>query len=166
MQIVSALIWEAQGEPRREEVILSDENGSGTAGGLVVLNPEGRPRATRPDDLPAGSVLLVPPQVSDEELATIERSGYRVCRSALVTRDAAVAEAEIELEEVTTRLASELRRRHPELFDAAGRLRPSEYSRAALELSGGKRTLTRQEVLRLGQQRVESEAETQPPDGP
>jgi hypothetical protein len=288
VQIPSALLWEIDGEPHREDLILAYRGSEGSPAGLVVLGPEGRERATRPDDLPEGSVLLVPPRVSDEELSTIERLGYKVRRSTLMmlgpdipvsefiravaealpffvirgkgafnliaelggpqealewlvalandldrpvginlpteegtttgviapstwsqerlqgwtagykdelegffgeirrieapardtmgsstesqpsaapTRKTAVAAAERELDDVMSRLASELRRRRPELFDAEGRLRPHQYSRAALRVTRGKRMLTRDEILRLGKRQTKAEGQPSADDG-
>lgn len=288
MRIRSALVWQTKGTPHREEALLTDEVGLSEAGGVVVLGPDGRRRAAARDELPGGSVLLVPPEVSSEELAAIQRSGYRARRSVLAIlgpdapvsefirlmaevlpfvvvqgngalnlmaelggvqqtvrwlvdladefehpvginlphqegtrtfliapscwsrerlmdwtagheddleaafgevhdivstgqdtraatdgvqaradrdRKAAMAAAEAELEEVATRLEADLRRRHPELFDSAGRLRPRRYSPAALRLTRGKRVLTRGEVLDLGQGQLGAKEEPRAFDG-
>lgn len=168
LKIASILVWSEKGEPRHDEVVLSDEPEDMPTKRLVVLDPDGRRRASRPRDLPSGSVLLVPPYVSDAELEAIERSGYLTRRSGQPvadTRADIVAAAEDELTLVASRLADELRRRHPEWFDASGRLLPHRYSRAALELTGGKRALSRGEVLSLRQDETASEGESRPLDG-
>jgi hypothetical protein len=76
-----------------------------------------------------------------------------------------MAAAERELDDVTTRLASELQRRHPELFDTEGRLRPRQYSRAALRVTRGKRMLTRDEILRLEKKQAQAEGPSSANDG-
>ena len=67
-------------------------------------------------------------------------------------RSAAVELAEAELAEVNERLSQQLRRLHPELFDADGHLIEAEYRRA-LSGQGGTGKLTRAEILRTEKER-------------
>ncbi len=165
MHVRSALLWETGGEPHRDEVLISDEGSADGGADLTIFDRHGRQRAASPDELPKGSILLVPPAISDEDLVQIQRSGYTARRSAVELEDglvslgvadaappsraAAIASAEAELEEVTRRLRHDLQRRMPALFDARGRLRTSAYARKLLRRAGGKQTLTRKEISRL-----------------
>lgn len=183
MRISSALLWEIGGEPHRDEVLISDEGANGSGAELVVLDRDGQRRAASPDELPKGSVLLLPPELSDEDLATVHRAGYTARRSDLTepegdagpagatdtapsSRQAAIAAADAELEQVTARLEENLRRRHPELFDAGGRLRPREYERRISGRIDGKRALTREDVLGLGKDRTEPKGKATGLDAP
>jgi hypothetical protein len=62
--------------------------------------------------------------------------------------------AEAELDDVIARLQPDLRARHPELFDAMGQLQPEAASAALRQMTGGKATLTREEILSLTEERV------------
>jgi hypothetical protein len=62
------------------------------------------------------------------------------------SREAAIEQAEAELCEVNERLSGQLRRQHPELFDADGHLIESEYRRQVAERGNGR--LTRDEIFR------------------
>lgn len=192
MHIISVLLWETEGRPRCDQIVLSDEGDNGSGGAVVVLDDQGHHRAAAPDELPRGSVILVPSEVSSEQLAVIQRAGYSARHSTLATteadqhtvepaatgnnaapkrsrkppsrsRRAAIAEAE--LEDVADRLEADLRRRRPDLFDSAGRLCPDRYAREVLKLTGGKRWLTREEVLGLGRRPSEVEDEPRILDG-
>ena len=186
MRLRGALLWEADGEPRRDEVLISDERPNGSGSPIVILGSGGQPRAESSDDLPPGSVLLLPPDASDRDIDLIEKSGYpirRVSHPAVNAGDSlgddfdddhdldafeadraarweAIKAAEAELQEVTERLTRVLRQRHPQLFDSAGHLRRDEYARLMLQRTGGRKTLTREEILAL------EKAWTLPADAP
>jgi hypothetical protein len=66
-------------------------------------------------------------------------------------KPSAVDAADAELVEVSNRLAAELRRRHPELFDRRGRVKPRVAARLLSERTGGKHQLTREELFALQQ---------------
>jgi hypothetical protein len=57
--------------------------------------------------------------------------------------------ADAELEEVTRRLCMVLRARHPELFDSMGRLHLDAYAQSMLLKTGGRETLTGEDILEL-----------------
>ena len=109
--------------------------------------------------LPAGSVLLLPPDASDHDIHRIQGSGFVTRRDSDAyeldpdadsdARRAAIAAADAELEEVIERLSRALQQRHPELFDAGGRLLPGAYARKMRERNGGRKTLTREEYIEL-----------------
>lgn len=182
MHVRSALLWETGGEPHRDEVLISDERSDDGGADLAIFDRFGRQRAASPEELPKGSVLLLPPTISDDELGRIQRSGYTARRSAVEledgsvplgatgaappSREAAIASAEAELHEVTERLKHELQRRHPELFDGRGRLRTSAYSRTLLGRTGGKQTLTREEISRLAKDWAEPKDKATAIDAP
>jgi hypothetical protein len=175
MRLRGALLWETDGEPRRDEVIISDERPNGSGSRIVILDDGGQPRAASPNDLPPGSVLLLQPDASDADIGRIKHSGYVIRRvvepaphaesqagvalddvDALAespsdrrTRHAAIKAAEAELEEVTERLRRDLRERHPELFDARGRFRRGVVARVIRERTGGRSMLTREEIIEL-----------------
>jgi hypothetical protein len=58
-------------------------------------------------------------------------------------------EADEELREVTERLESGLRARHPELFDRHGRLRPAALARRLSRQTSGKAVLSGDELRAL-----------------
>jgi hypothetical protein len=159
MRLRGALIWEAGGEPQRDEVFVSDERPNGTNSHIVILDRGGQPRAASPKELPAGSVLLLPPDASDLDVDRIQGSGFVTRRDLEADeldpdgdseeRRAAMAAADAELEEVIERLSRVLQQRHPELFDARGRLLPGAYARKMRERTGGGKTLTREEYIEL-----------------
>jgi hypothetical protein len=172
MRLRGALLWEADGEPRRDEIVISDERPNGSGSRIVILDRAGQPRAVSPGELPEGSMLLLPPDASDRDVGRIQRSGYpihRVADPAVDTearadedvddlaetpadrkaRRAAIKAAEAELEEVTARLKRVLRQRHPELFDARGRLRRRAYARVIRERTGDRKYLSREEFIEL-----------------
>lgn len=157
MRLHGALLWEADGEPRRDEVLISDERPNGPNGsdaGVVILDPAGQPRASSPADLPQGSVLLLPYDASDGDVERLQHSGYAACRDDRdgemdPARAAALAAADAELDEVIERLTRLLRQRHPELFDSEGQLRQDVYARRMLERTGGRRTLTGEAYVAL-----------------
>jgi hypothetical protein len=64
-------------------------------------------------------------------------------------RSAKLREVDTELRDVSARLASVLRERHPELFSRAGRLRTAELTRRLIEASGGKHTLSGDDLIAL-----------------
>ena len=82
MRLRGTLLWEADGEPHRDEVLISDERPNGVPSCIVILDDSGQPRATSPNDLPAGSVLLLQPDASDADVGRIEHSGYTFRRIA------------------------------------------------------------------------------------
>lgn len=172
MRLRGALLWEADGEVRRDEVLISDERPNGSGSRIVILDGTGQPRAGSPEELPEGSTLLLPPDVSARDVGRIQRSGYpiqRVADSAVDTeaevaedvddlaktpadrraRCAAIKAAEAELAEVTERLKRVLQQRHPELFDARGRLRRGAYARVIRERTGDKQYLSREDFIAL-----------------
>lgn len=160
------MLWEADGEPHRDEVLISDERPNGSGSRIVILDPEGQPRAESPRELPEGSTLLLPHDASDRDVDRIQGSGFVTRRDSdadvleFEGRRAAIAAADAELEEIAERLTRILQQRHPQLFDSAGRLRHDEYARVMLQRTGGRKTLTREEVLALEKVR------TLPPEGP
>jgi hypothetical protein len=84
LRISGALLWATGGEPHRDEVLVSDEEPNGSGPNLILLDRRGRRRAASPEELPKGSVLLLPSEASDEVLAQVRRQGYTARRSALV----------------------------------------------------------------------------------
>jgi hypothetical protein len=70
-----------------------------------------------------------------------------------ISRDEAIRRAEEELDEVTARLARQLRHLHPELFDADGELIESEYRRVITERFGRSGILTEKEIRRADEER-------------
>lgn len=159
MQLRGVLVWVADGEPHRDEVLVSDERPNGAAAHVVILDLDGRSRAGSPADLPSGSILVVPTDTPDTDVDRVEGSGYSVLRDGddgsgetreqRRAREEAMAAAYAELDEVTERLTRELRQRHPELFDARGRLRKKLVAQKLRERTGGKRFLTDKDVFAL-----------------
>jgi hypothetical protein len=159
MHLRGALVWEAEGEPHRDEVVVSDERPNGAAAKVVILDLHGGHRASSPADLPPGSVLLLPPDANEGDVGRVQRSGYPVLRGAdngyeeadedRSARQEKIAAAEAELDEVIARLTHELQQRHPELFDAQGRLRKKLVAQKLRERTGGKRLLTGEEYIEL-----------------
>jgi hypothetical protein len=155
MRLRGALLWEADGEPRRDEVLISDERPNGAGSRIVILDDGGQPRAASPQELPAGSLLVLQNDVSDRDVARIQGSGFDARRDSdaealeFEARRGAIEAAEAELDEVIERLTRVLQQRHPQLFDRAGCLRRDEYARLMLERTGGRKTLTREEILAL-----------------
>jgi hypothetical protein len=143
MHLRGALIWEAEGEPHRDEVVVSDERPNGAAAKVVILDLHGGRRASSPADLPPGSVLLLPPDADEGDV------GYRETAEDRSVRQEKIAAAEAELDEVIARLTHELQQRHPELFDANGKLRMDEYARRMLQRTGGRTRLTDKELIEL-----------------
>src|SRR5262245_30871740 len=82
MRLRGALLWEADGEPHRDEVLISDERPNGTGSRIVILDRGGQPRAASPHELPEGSMLLLPPDASARDVSRIQRSGYPIQRAA------------------------------------------------------------------------------------
>lgn len=151
MRIASTLVWETEGESHREEITLTDEVDNASTRHLVVVSANGERHVMAPEDLPKGSVLLVPSDASERDLAQIRRVGYRARRvGARSSRQAAIAQAEAELAEVAGRLRDELRRHHPELFDRRGRLRTRAYARLVSGRIGDRERLTREDLVALG----------------
>ena len=273
MRVEGALLWEVDGEPRRDEVLISDEGPEAGQSRAIVFYRDGRRRASSPTDLPAGSVLLVPETTTDADLGRLRMSGYTARRSAVFvlgrdippselvrasahatpfvlikgkgalnlvaelggpeataewlaalaaevdhpvainllvaggtrtfivapplwpeeklkgwaagymdelqavlgearvvssggmsepaeasdsvdvrsqSRDDLVAEAEVELAEVSDRLAARLREARPDLFDEGGRLRHDEYEREVTRRFGSNQTLKRSHFLGIG----------------
>ena len=155
MRLRGALLWEADGEPRRDEVLISDERPNGSGSRIVILDQAGQPRAASPGELPEGSTLLLPSDVSDRDVDRIQGSGFVTRRDSdadvleFEARRAAIEAAEAELDEVAERLRRLLRVRHPNLFDSNGHLLMEEYSRLMFERTGRQPTLTREGILAL-----------------
>src|SRR4051812_23815538 len=82
MRLRGALLWDADGEPHRDEVLISDERPNGSGSRIVILDDGGQPRATSPNDLPPGSVLLLQADASDADIGRIKHSGYAIRRVA------------------------------------------------------------------------------------
>jgi hypothetical protein len=169
------LIWDVDGEARRDDVVIGDEQANGPDAHVVIFDSNGRRRATSPDELPAGSVLLLPPDASDRDVERIEKAGYTAERQAEPTnghatsqsitddelaepyeseadvkaRQAAIEAAEAELDEVIKRSTRQAQARHPELFDAQGKIRKDLVARKIRERMGGKTRLTREEYTKL-----------------
>jgi hypothetical protein len=159
MQLRGTLVWVADGEPHRDEVLVSDERPNGVAAHVVILDLQGRDRASSPAELPSGSILVVPTETPDADVDRVQGSGYSVLRdgdegSDLTpeerrAREEAMAAAYAELDEVTARLTPVLRARHPDLFEEQGRIRPDVFARKMRERTGGKRYLTDKDVFAL-----------------
>jgi hypothetical protein len=168
VRLRGTLFWETDGEPQHGEVLVADEQPNGADARVVILDRSGNRRAASPAELPSGSVLLVMRDTSDQDLDRIQHSGYAARRAAQSTpddlntanllaetaadaasRQAAIDAADAELDEVIVRLEQELRERHPELFDARGRLRKKLIARKIRERTGGKRLLTGEEYIEL-----------------
>lgn len=178
MQIRGTLIWDADGETHRDEVIVSAESANGSAAQLVILDGQGRTRAMTPADLPKGSVIMLPDEASMADLHEVRRGGYDARRqideisearweaAKATSREAAIAFAEAELEETNKRLSRMLQRRHPELFDSEGQLIEERLTKKILERTGGKTLLTYDDILRLGAGQPLSQDGTHSPDAP
>jgi hypothetical protein len=167
MHLRGALVWEAEGEPHRDEVVVSDERPNGrdtrpksVAARVVILDLHGERRASSPADLPPGSVLLLPSDADERDVALVQGSGYSVHRDPdddgygetaedRRVRQEKIAAADAELDEVIARLTREARQRHPELFDANGELRKDELARHMLQRTGGKTHLTDKELIEM-----------------
>jgi hypothetical protein len=87
--------------------------------------------------------ILTPDEVSDDSLPT------HWAAAMATSREAAIEVAEAELAEMIERLEHELRREHPDFFDADGQLRTEYVNSKLLERTGGKSLLTRDDVIRL-----------------
>ena len=117
-------------------------------------------------------MLLLPDDVSDRDLGRIQGSGFDARRDSdaeareFEARRAAIEAAHAELEEVTERLTRVLRQRHPQLFDHEGRLREDEYARMMLARTGGRKYLTREDIIALEEGRPLPSAEPSPIDAP
>lgn len=189
MRLRGALLWDADGEPRRDEVLISDERPNGSGSRIVILDRAGQPRAVSPGELPEGSTLLLPHDVSERDVDRIQHSGYTIQRVAdpAVDTEAEVGEdvddlaetpadrkarrvaikaAEAELDDVTERLKRVLRSRHPELFDARGRLRRGVFARVMRERTGGRSMLTREEIIELTGGSMAPSDGSSPPNAP
>src|SRR5262245_33909694 len=82
MRLRGTLLWEADGEPRRDAVLISDERPNGAGSHIVILDDSGQRRAASPDELPPESVLLLPSDASDRDADLIQDSGYTIRRIA------------------------------------------------------------------------------------
>ncbi len=171
MRVRGALVWEAGGQAHRDEVIVSDESVNGSAARFVILDSQGRQRASGPDELPTGSVLMLPDDTSMSDLVDVRRAGYdarrpvdeateaRWAEAKATSREAAIAFAEAELAENNARLSRQLQRLHPELFDSEGKLIEREFTKKLLERTGGKTTLTYEDILRMDKEWERRQAE-------
>lgn len=192
VRLRGALLWEADGEPRRDDMLVSDERKHRSDAPVVILDHRGRRRAASPAELPAGSVLLLPPDASDGDLDRIQHAGYQARRAPEgigspdvpgredlgdadlrdevapggALRRAAIADADAELDDVSERLRRELRQRQSELFDARGWLRRGAYARMLREGTGGRLTLNREEMLGLTGGQVAPRDNSASPDAP
>ena len=161
MRVHAALLWETDGESHRDDVLVSSEHTNGSGPEIVILDSQGRRRASSPSDLPPGSVLEVTSEASIGDLFDMERAGYNARRSVdeefekrwaaakATSREAAIEMANAELVEIIERLENELRRREPDLFDSAGRLNEEELTKRLLRRTGGKTTLTYEDIIGL-----------------
>jgi hypothetical protein len=161
MRVHAALLWETGDESHQDDVLISDEHANGSGSRLVILDGQGRCRASSPSDLPPGSVLVVPRETSISQLHEVHRAGYNARRpvdeelekrwvaAKATSRDAAIEMADAELVEIIERLEDDLRQRAPELFDSDGRLDEAELTKKLLERTGGKTTLTYEDIVRL-----------------
>jgi hypothetical protein len=161
MRVHAALLWKTGGEARQDDVLISSERANGSGARIVILDDQGRRRASNPAELPPGSVLIVPVETSMMDLHEVQQAGYSVRRpvdeefekrwaaAKATSREAAIEMADAELTEIIERLEAELRRKHPDFFDADGQLRTEYVNSKLLERTGGKRTLTREDVIRL-----------------
>lgn len=159
MRIHAALLWETDGESHRDDVLISDEHANGSRPQIVILDCEGRRRASSPSELPPGSVLEVSGEASIGDLFDMERAGYKARRpvdeelekrwaaAKATSREAAIEIADAELAEIIERLENELRRREPDLFDSEGRLNEAELTKRLLRRTGGKTTLTYEDIV-------------------
>jgi hypothetical protein len=185
VRLRGTLFWEANGESQLDEVLVADEQPNGAHARVVILDRSGNRRAASPAELPPGSVLLLPQDASDNEVDRIQHSGYAARRATPSTandlnmadvlaesaadaasRRAAIDAADAELDEVIERLQRQLQARHPELFDSAGRLIPEEYARQMLKITGGRKLLTREEILALGGVQIPPPGGARPADAP
>ena len=170
MRLRGALLWETEQGLHRNEVLISDERSNGSVTSIVILDHGGQPRAASPRELPEGSMLLLPDGVSDRDLNRIQGSGFDVRRDSdaeareFEARRAAIEAAWSELDEVTERLTRVLRQRHPELFDAAGELRPDAYARVVRERTGDGKYLSREEFIALTGGPLGPSADSSPAD--
>ena len=161
MRIHAALLWETGGESHRDDVLIADEHANGSQSQIVILDCQGRRRASQPSELPPGSVLEVTDEANIGDLDEVHRAGYRARRpvdeefekrweaAKATSREAAMAFADVELDQIIERLKRELRIKHPDFFDAEGRLIERKLTTKLLERTGGKRFLTREDVIRL-----------------
>jgi hypothetical protein len=158
VRLRGALIWEADAESHRDEVLVGVEHPNGAAAHVEILDQRGRRRAMFPGDLPPGSVPLLPPDADDGDVELVQKSGYSVLRDSADgtdespeeqrARQEAIANADAEREEVIARLKKELQVRNPERFDENGELRQDEYARRMRGRTGGKRFLTDEEDIK------------------
>jgi len=122
--------------------------------------------------LPAGSMLVLPDDVSDPDLDRIQGLGFDARRNSdaeareFEERRAAIEAAHAELEEVTERLTRVLRQRHPQLFDSDGNMREDEYARMMLARTGGRKYLSREDIIALEEGRPLPSDEQSPIDAP
>ena len=125
----------------------------------MILDGQGHCRASSPAELPPGSVLVVPRETSMMDLHEVQRAGYSARRpvdeefekrweeAKATSREAAMEMANAELAEIIERLEAELRRREPDLFDSDGRLIKDELTKRLLKRTGGKTTLTYEDIV-------------------
>ena len=102
--------------------------------------------------------ILTPDEVTDDSMPTR--------RSAAMTtsREAAIETAEAELADIIERLEHELRRREPELFDSEGKIIERELTKKLLERTGGRTTLTYDDIIRPGVGSPEAQDGAHAPD--
>jgi hypothetical protein len=171
VRLRGALLWAADGEARRDEVVVSDERPNGEASHVVILDEQGRRRAASPEELPSGSVLLLPSDASDQDIDRIQESGYPAYRDGDLEdadegREAAIRAADEELEEVIERLTREVRQKHPEFFDADGNFVWERVSQKLLERTNGKQFLTDEELFALTDPQIKAWTRRKSVDAP
>jgi len=117
-------------------------------------------------------MLVLPDDVSDPDLDRIQGLGFDARRNSdaeareFEERRAAIEAAHAELEEVTERLTRVLRQRHPQLFDSDGNMREDEYARMMLARTGGRKYLSREDIIALEEGRPLPSDEQSPIDAP
>src|SRR5687767_6173493 len=80
MRVHADLLWESGDESHQDDVLISDEHANGTGSRIVILDGQGRCRASSPSELPPGSVLVVPIEASMMDLHEVQQAGYNARR--------------------------------------------------------------------------------------
>lgn len=177
MRVEGALLWEVNGEPRRDEILISDEGSHGNGSLPSVFDRQGRRRASSPGDLPADSVLVLPQTTTDEDLSRLRTAGYAARRSMSATttdpqgvpspsRDELIAEAEAEFEDAIGRMVARLREVRPDLFDEQGRLQSDAYEREIKRRFGSEGIVRSSDIVKLGPDTVKAMEGAALPDAP
>lgn len=74
MRLRGTLLWETDEALHRDEVLVSDERSNGSGSRIVIFDDCGQQRAASPQELPAGSLLVLPRDVSDLDVERIQGS--------------------------------------------------------------------------------------------